>query len=129
MAGATLPAGGYLVIRNSTVTIPAGVLSITASGDFIQNGSPDGIALVDTSSSLVIDALSYQNTSTLSVTNATLMGFPGPVNFVEGTALPSSVVDTSDDLSSLSRIPNGSDTNAASADWMVRPITPGAANL
>lgn len=128
MAGASLPAGGYLVIRNTTVTVPAGVLTMTGTGDFIQNGNPDGIALIDTSTNTVIDALSYQNTSTLSVTMASIMGFTGTVSLVEGTALAPSVVDTADDLNSLSRVPNGTDTNNAASDWMVRPITPGAAN-
>lgn len=122
-AGASLTAGQYLVIRNSTVTISAGALSMNASGDFIQNGAPDGIALIDTSTNAVIDALSYEG----SITTATITGFAGPVSLVEGSAFSSP--DTNDDLNSLSRRPNGTDTDNAATDWaLITSITPGAAN-
>jgi hypothetical protein len=121
-AGATLPAGGYLVIRNNTVAIPGGVLFVTATGDFIQNGMPDGVALVDTSTGRLVDALSYEG----SMTAVTIPGITGTVSLVEGTAFGGA--DTNDNLNSLSRMPNGTDTNNAVADWMLRPPSPGVAN-
>lgn len=121
-AGASLGAGQYLVVRNSTVAVPGGALAINASGDFVQNG-PDGIALVDTSTSTVIDALSYEG----SITAATVTGFPGPISLVEGTAF--SGADTNDNLNALARLPNGADSDNASGDWaLTTTITPGAAN-
>lgn len=122
-AGASLTAGQYLVIRNSTVTISAGALSMNASGDFIQNGAPDGIALIDTSTNAVIDALSYEG----SITAATITGFTGTVSLVEGNAF--SGADTNDNLNALARSPDGTDSDDASSDWVLTTtITPGAAN-
>lgn len=122
-AGASIPAGGYLVIRNSTVTVPSGVLFINVSGDFLQNGSPDGLALVDTSTGQLIDALSYEG----SMTMVTITGLTGTFNLVEGTAFTGA--DTNDDLNSLARRPNGADTDNAANDWqLTTTITPGAAN-
>ena len=125
-AGASLPAGGYLVISNNNVTVPPGALHLilTATQDIVQNGSPDGIALVDVATSTVIDALSYEG----SITAAVIMGFPGPVSLVEGTATPI-VDDNTTAMRSLIRSPNGTDTNNAMADWAASTtLTPGAAN-
>ena len=122
-AGASLTSGQYLVIHNSTVTIPVGTLAINASGDFIQNGGPDGIALIDTSTNTVIDALSYEG----SITAAIIVGFPGPVTLVEGSA--TTRADTNDNLNALVRSPGGADTDDALSDWILSNlITPGAAN-
>lgn len=123
VAGSSLGAGQYAVIRNNTVTVPGGTLTINATGDFIQNGAPDAVALIDTATSTVIDGLSYEG----SITAATVTGFPGPVSLVEGTAF--SGADTNDNLPALARLPNGTDTDDASSDWsLTTTITPGAAN-
>jgi imidazolonepropionase-like amidohydrolase len=124
-AGTTLTNGAYLVIGNATIvtTLPSGTQAITATGDFIQNGAPDGVALIDTSTSTLVDALSYEG----SITAANITGFPGPVSLVEGTAFTGA--DTNDNLHSLARTPNGHDSNNAATDWHVTTtITPGAAN-
>jgi len=124
-AGATLGAGQFLVVGNATVTgvLPPGVLSIDETGDWIQNGAPDGVALIDTSTNTLVDALSYEG----SITSCTITGFPAPVSLVEGTPFPGA--DTNDNLHSLARSPNGQDTDDANADWqLTTTITPGAAN-
>jgi hypothetical protein len=126
-AGASLGAGHYLVIANSSVTVPAGELKINvgASNDFIQNGAPDGVALIDTSTPSLIDALSYEG----SITAGTITGFPSPVSLVEGTALPISTADSNTTNGSLVRSPNGHDTDNAASDWaFATTVTPGAAN-
>jgi vibriolysin len=120
----SLAAGQYLVVGNSTVTAAAGALKINfASGnDKIQNGAPDGVALVN--GSTLVDALSYEG----SITAAVLSG-PGTKSLVEGTVLATSVADSNTILRSLGRFPNGQDTNNASTDWSARSVvTPGAAN-
>jgi hypothetical protein len=123
-AATSLPAGGYLVVRNSTVVIPPTVPFLNVTGDFLQNGAPDSIALIDTVNFIVLDALSYEG----SMTSVTLTGFPGPVSLVEGS--PYGAADTNDNLNSLSRLPNGTDTDNASADWRLGTnITPGTANF
>ena len=120
----TLNAGQYLVVGNSTLTPAAGALKINfASGnDKIQNGAPDGVALVN--GTTLVDALSYEG----SITAAVLSG-PGTKTLVEGTALASSTSDSNTVKRSLGRFPNGSDTNVSKTDWSLRTVvTPGAAN-
>jgi len=81
--------------------------------DEIQNGAPDGIALVDDVSHVVIDALSYEG----SITAATLPGFLMPVSLVEGTALDVAVADSNTVTRTLCRAPSQPDTNNAATDW------------
>ncbi len=127
-AGASLADGGYLVIGNATVTgaVPGGVLTIDATGDFIQNGNPDGVALINSSSNTLVDALSYGG----SITAASITGFSAAVSLVEGTALSATIIDPgTDDIHSLVRDPNGSDSDDAATDWkLTATLTPGAAN-
>jgi hypothetical protein len=123
-AGTSLAAGGYLVIRNAAVGVPVGTATIDGTGDFIQNGPPDGIALIDASTSTVLDALSYEG----SITAAQITDFPQTVNLLEsGTATTAADFGSGD--GALARIPNGGDTNNPAADWaLTASLTPGSAN-
>jgi hypothetical protein len=121
----SLPAGGYLVVADAGVTVASGatVVRFPVAHDVIQNGAPDGVALIDTVGLKLIDALSYEG----EITEAQLDGFASPVSLVEGTA--TTAVDTNTDPGDLSRIPNGTDTGDADHDWaLVAHTTPGAAN-
>ena len=114
-------------MRSPNVTVvPAGALALTPFvADAVQNGAPDGIALVDASSQIVIDALCYEG----AMTAATLTGWPAPISLVEGAFLPTTVADSTTVQQSLARLPNGADSNNAAVDWAITPtITPGAAN-
>ncbi len=103
----TLAAGGYQVVAIDP-----------------QNGSPDGLALIDTSSGSLLDALSYEG----SITSA-LIGTK-TYNLVEGTALAATVTDSNTANGSLIRNPDGKDTNNAAADWVfTTTLTRGAANV
>ena len=128
--GDMLPAGGYLVVASSTVTVdPAAfVIRFAAASNNIQNGSPDGVALVDTSNNVVLDALAYTESATPKMTACTIIGLPYLANLVEGT--PSTIADSDTVNASLIRSPNGAQTNDAAADWAftLQP-TPGAANV
>jgi hypothetical protein len=128
LASATsLPAGGYLVIASSTVTVDAGAKKILFTGatDQIQNGPTDGVALINTSTKQVIDSLCYEG----AVTAAVITGFSAPVSLVEGTVLATSVADSNTVAGSLVRLPNGIDTNNANSDWKFSSTpTPGKAN-
>jgi len=75
-----------------------------------QNGAPDGIALLDGDKQL-LDALSYEG----SIRAATIDG--QTYDLVEGTSLHEAVADSNTAAGSLSRIPNGSDTDDAATDW------------
>jgi Lamin Tail Domain/Putative Ig domain len=121
----SLPAGGYLVVADQGVTVAPGALALqfAAATNSIQNGNPDGVALIDTSGPTLIDALSYGG----SITAATISGFPSPVSLVEGS--PAGATDSNTVAGSLIRSPNGADTDDAASDWVFASTpTPGAAN-
>jgi len=89
-----------------------------------QNGAPDGVALIDTATQALLDALSYEG----SITAATIDGHS--YSLVEGTALDASIADSNTVDGSLSRIPDKADTNDAASDWaFTQTKTPGAANV
>lgn len=103
----TLAAGGYLNIDVDP-----------------QNGAPDGLALVDTGSGALLDALSYEGP----ITAATI----GTATFdlVEGTMLPVDVADSNTVDGTLARLPDGHDADDAATDWAFTTTpTPGAANV
>ena len=90
----------------------------------LQNGAPDGVALVNLTTHTLLDALSYEG----AITAATIDGTT--YNLVEGTVLPATVADSSTVEGSLIRNPNGQDTDDAAADWaFTTTVTRGAANV
>ena len=103
----TVPPGGYLIVPVDP-----------------QNGSPDGVALFDTVTEAMLDALSYEG--------AIERAFIGlwAYDLVEGTALAADVADSNLVTGSLARSPNGSDTDDAATDWrFTTTVTPGASNV
>lgn len=127
-AAGLLPAGGYLVVQDGTLSLPMGILSLPFPGcteNCVQNGAPDGIALIETATHVLFDALSYEG----SITAANIGGFPTTVSLVEGTVVNGAVADSNSTNGSLIRSPNGQDTDNASADWIFAGTpTPGASN-
>jgi hypothetical protein len=122
----TLNPGSYAVIAAPTLTVQNGALVFRFALDenSIQNGSPDGIAIIDTATNTVLDAVSYEG----SITTAVITGI-GAASLVEGTPLPIAVVDSNTVPGSLARMPNGQDTNNAASDWVFTTIpTPGGPN-
>jgi len=90
----------------------------------LQNGAPDGLAIVDTAAGTLVDALSYEG----AITNASIGG--ATFSLVEGTLLPATVADSNTVDGSLIRNPNGKDTNDAATDWaFTTTLTKGAANI
>ena len=65
-----------------------------------QNGAPDGVALIDTVTGALLDALSYEGEISAAVIGGQTY------NLVEGTALAATVADSNTVDGSLSRIPN-----------------------
>lgn len=121
-----LPAGAYLVVADSGVTVPISTLTIYFSGllNNIQDGAPDGVVLLNTATETAIDAFSYEG----SITTSIITGVTTSISLVEGTALPASTADSAIP-GSLVRLPNGKDTNNASLDWTITSTpTPGALN-
>ena len=124
----TLPAGGYLVVGGAGVTVAAPALKVDPgwTTNAVQNGSPDGLALINTNGPVLLDALSYSNT-TVGITSVNITGFPAPVSLVEGTL--ETAKDSNTAAGSLCRTPNGSDTDQANTDWkFCTAPTPGTAN-
>jgi len=126
-AAGTLAAGGYLVVGSDAALLlapgSAKTISLGSGTDYIQNGSPDGVALV--SATALVDALSYEGSIT-----AVTIPVIGVVSLVEAPVLSSSVADSNTVQGSLCRIPNGADTNHANSDWAFSTTpTPGAANV
>ncbi|MEJ7604547.1 MAG: lamin tail domain-containing protein [Kofleriaceae bacterium] len=116
----SLPANGYLVIAGANVTVPPGVLKIDAdwtnpTGD-IQNGMPDGVALIDNVAHTLIDAVSYEG----AMLTIDLPGFPGPVSLTEG-GTPAVAIDMGP--GAFCRSPNGKDTDKTVDDWKVCDTT------
>jgi len=123
-----LAPGKYLVIAGSGVTVPTSALKLDPvwTQDEIQNGGPDGIAIVDTVKQVVVDAISYEG----SITAANISGFSAPINLVEGQALDSATADSTTVTKTLCRNPNGQDTNEANTDWtLCNTRTIGTANV
>ena len=117
----TLNPGQYLVVGDADVTVPAGAKKITFYGLYnqIENGSPDGVAIA--TSTTLVDAVSYGGL----ITTAPLAF--GNVSLVEGAR--TTAKDSNTVVRSLSRLPNGTDTNNAASDWKATPnVTPGTAN-
>lgn len=122
-AGA-LPASGFLVVHSVGVTPDAGAISLPVlpDSDGIQNGGPDGIALV--SPTVVIDAISYEGAMT-----SVALGAPyGTVSLTSGT--PISEQDSNSVVRSLCRATDGEDTGDDDADWtQTSTPTPGSGNF
>jgi hypothetical protein len=116
---------GYLVVRKPGLAVAPGALTLDFALQVgnIQNGAPDGLAVVNTLTSALLDALSYEG----SITDADIPPL-GAVSLVEGQATP--VLDDGAVPGGMCRLPNGGDTNDALTDWQqCAALTPGAANL
>lgn len=126
-AGGILAPGGYLVVGSSNLVVTSGVpvIRFAQASNAIQNGAPDGVALVNVATSQLLDAFSYEG----SITAAVITGFPAPVSLVEGTALSALIFDDGFGTNSLIRWPNGADMNNATNDWRLSSTpTPGRPN-
>jgi predicted extracellular nuclease len=110
LSGFSLDANSYFVVCDSASQVANCNDAFTSSSGWIQNGAPDAIALLNNGN--IVDSLSYEG----DVPSAT-----------EGTA--STLADSGTVTASLSRLPNGIDTNNNQADFQLGCITPGTANI
>lgn len=113
-----------LVVATPSLSVEgsARVLPLPLARDNIQNGAPDGIALVDTANDIVLDALSYEG----SIDRATIDGLPGTFPMVAGR--PVSETDDNDVPGSLCRLPDRADGGDDDGDWSACAPTPGTRN-
>ncbi|HOW51159.1 MAG TPA: lamin tail domain-containing protein [bacterium] len=113
----SLEAGGLLVVHSVGVTPASGSISLQVlpvsnaiqNGDTMPGGQPDGMKLLD--DSVLVDGLHYENV---------MLGVG------EGSAAPTD--DPALGNFSLSRCPNGADTDDNGVDFILATPTPGAAN-
>jgi hypothetical protein len=107
---------------NLTGTLAPGAYTVVAKD--AQNGAPDGLALIDTTTGDLLDALSYEGAITAAVIGGKTY------SLVEGTVLPDTVADSNTVNGSLIRNPDGKDTDNAASDWAFTTTpTEGAANV
>jgi len=109
LTGFSLDAGSYLVLCDDTSLVMNCDYDFTSSAGWLQNGAPDAVALL--SGTVVVDSLSYEGEL---------------LSYTEGNTV--SVVDSNSIITSLSRFPNGFDSNDNLANFQLGCITPGTAN-
>ena len=126
LAGGIFP-GQYLLVCNGSlnpsITSAAFVLNFSGFNNNIQNGAPDGIALINFGNNTVLDTVSYEG----GITAGNVIGL-GVINLVQGTPIPLAVADDNTGNVSLSRLPNGTASGNDAADWALAVPTPGATN-
>jgi uncharacterized protein len=106
-----LPAGDYFVVCANAATVENCDLDIEPDTNLIQNGAPDAVALLYEDE--IMDALSYEGDTI--------------APYVEGSG--DGLVDTAGEGESISRCPNGADTDQNNVDFKLAASSPGAANI
>lgn len=110
LSGFGLNAFAYFVICDDASLVMNCDFDFTNASGWIQNGAPDAVALLN--GSTMIDAMSYEGEL---------------LSYTEGNA--TLLADSNSIIASLSRIPNGFDSNDNLADFQLGCITPGSANI
>jgi predicted extracellular nuclease len=106
-----LAAGDYFVICANAANTPNCDLDVTPNTDLIQNGAPDAVGLL--LGGVLVDAVSYEGNS----------GAP----YTEGSGV-GLVDNAAEALESISRCPDGTDSDQNNVDLILRPSTPGSQN-
>lgn len=107
----SLPNGDYYVICANTATVVNCDLDISPDTNLIQNGAPDAVAL--TQAGNIIDTVSYEGDTAAPYTEGSGVG-------LEDTGVDVGV--------SISRFPDGIDTDQNNVNLSVRCATPGTTN-
>jgi uncharacterized protein len=111
----SLEPGDLFVVCANAATVPNCDLDADPSTDFIQNGSPDAVAIVEGDS--VVDTLSYEGNT------------GAPYTETAGTGTGVTGADSNSvAFIGLSRAPGGLDTGNNATDFVIRCITPGTPN-
>lgn len=110
LTGFSIDASSYFVVCSNASLVANCNYSFTSSNGWFQNGAPDAVALYE--STTLLDALSYE-------------GFLS--SYTEGDAL--TISDNNDDITSISRIVDGADSNSNALDFAQGCITPGSSNV
>ena len=106
----SLAAGEFFVVCANAATVPNCDLAAGPDTNFLQNGSPDAVALLH--GPAIVDALSYEGDT---------------LGYTEGGSPLEEDLDEAD-LVGLARYPDGRDSNDNRRDFSRRCITPGLPN-
>jgi predicted extracellular nuclease len=109
----SLAAGGHYVVCANAATVAHCDLDSSPNTDFLQNGPPDAVALRFEGE--IIDAVSYEGDTGAPYTEGSGSG-------LEDSGLPG------EDNRSLSRFPDGADSDSNNVDFVRTCITPGGPN-
>ena len=110
LAGHMVDASSFFVICSDNGLVANCDYSFTSNISWFQNGAPDAVALYQASD--LRDSVSYEGSMTF---------------ITEGTAL--SIADSNTIIMSLSRIPDGYDSDDNGIDFQQGCITPGTSNI
>lgn len=110
LTGYSIDSAGYFVVCNDASLVTNCNYDTTQNSSWIQNGTPDAVALFDNIG--LLDSLAYE-------------GEIAP--YTENS--PPLDEDNNTFIASLSRLPNGIDTNNNALDFGLGCITPGSANI
>jgi predicted extracellular nuclease len=105
-----LAAGDFFVICANAATVPNCDLDDSPNTNFIQNGDPDAVALLN--DGVVADTVSYEGDTAAPYTEGSGAGLK----------------DSAAAFTGISRLPDGNDTDQNNADFSLRCITPGKTN-
>jgi len=111
LSGFTLQSKNYFVVCNDPSQVANCNDVFTSSTGWIQNGAPDALALYDNENNR-IDSLAYEGTLS---------------PFTETAA--TNAKDSNTVITSLSRLPDGTDSNNNQTDFNLGCLTPGTANI
>ncbi|HSG98015.1 MAG TPA: ExeM/NucH family extracellular endonuclease, partial [Woeseiaceae bacterium] len=112
LSGLSIAPGDYFVVCGNSATVANCDFDVTPDTDLVQNGSPDAVALLYDGA--VMDAVSYEGDT-----------IPP---FTEGSG--AGLEDSPAGTGSISRCPDGTDTNQNNVDLVFTTnITPGAENV
>ncbi|MBK9273311.1 MAG: lamin tail domain-containing protein [Flavobacteriales bacterium] len=112
----SLAAGDYYVICGTGSAVANCDLQVSPATNLIQNGAPDGVALLDPANTL-LDAMTYEGDI---------------VGYTEGSGVgleDNPALIPSYEQQGLSRFPDGVDTDQNNVDFSLRCVTPGEANI
>ncbi|WP_407738608.1 lamin tail domain-containing protein [Hyalangium sp.] len=127
LSGATeLLPGQYLVVGVKLVldAITSPDVKKILNTASIQNGDPDAVGIYDSVHDTLVDSISYGGKTGNIVIGTASLGFQ------EGTDLTTTLKDSNTIEGSLSRLPNGVDTNVNAQDFkFTKSSTPGAPNV
>lgn len=110
LAGFNISANGYFVICGDANLVANCDYSFTSSSGWFQNGAPDAIALYENGN--LLDSLSYEGEL---------------LPFTENSFM--TISDSNTDITSISRISDGFDSDNNALDFQLGCITPGSANI